>query len=52
MGAGAGGADLARLPLRMDFWTFDRVSPPSLVESEPVGGIGWSGAEGVGTLGC
>ncbi len=52
IGCGAGGADLAREVLRIDFWTFERVSPPSLVESEPVGGIGWSGVEGVGTLGC
>ena len=48
-----GGADLDLVEsLRMDFWTFERVSPPSLVEVEPVEGrLGLVGT-GVGTLGC
>ena len=49
-----GGADLALelLFLRIDVCTgvrFECVSPPSLVEAEPVEGVGWTG--GV-TLGC
>ena len=52
-----GGADFAleRLFLSMDFRIgggFERDSPPSLVEVESVGGEGWNGATGGGTLGC